>query len=84
MKTSADLVFKPDGTCVGLSTEIIDLALLGHLCVRRAFTVEFDNEKQAWRVKDKRGFPLFTSPSRQECIDWERQYFDNRIERGHS
>ena len=74
----ASLLFKPDGTCAGLYTEVIDLSLLGRLRIMRAFTVEFDNDKQAWRVKDGRGFALFTSPSRQECLDWEKQYFSRK------
>jgi hypothetical protein len=71
----ASIVFKPDGTGHGLYTEVIDLTRLGRLKVERATTITFDNRLQVWRVKDRTGFPLFTSPSRETCLDWERQYF---------
>jgi hypothetical protein len=80
----ASLVFRPDGLCVGMYTELIDLSKLGHLRVRRATRIEFDDGKQAWRVKDRNGFALFTAPSRRQCLAWERQYFNSKIEREHS
>lgn len=81
MGETASLVFRPDGLCVGLYTEVIDLSKIGRLSVRRASRIDFDDERQVWRVRDRRGFPLFTSPCRQECLEWERLYFDRRIER---
>lgn len=81
MSESASLVFRADGTAVGLYTEIIDLQSLGILRIERVSRIVFDDSRQVWRVKDKRGFPLFTSPSRQECLDWEGKYFDNQLER---
>ena len=74
----ASLVFKPDGTGRGLYTEVIDLTCLGRLKVERATTITFDNRCQVWRVKDRTGFPLFTSPSRETCLDWEKQYFQEK------
>ena len=71
----ASLVFAPDGTARGLYTEAIELWRLGRLRVRRATTITFDNRLQAWRVRDRTGFPLYTSPSRQTCLDWEHTYF---------
>jgi len=56
----------------GLYTEAIDLTSLGRLKVERATTITFDNRLQVWRVKDRTGFPLFTSPSREACLDWEK------------
>ena len=76
----ASIVFKPDGTGHGLYTEVIDLTSLGRLKVERATTITFDNRLQVWRVKDRTGFPLFTSPCRETCLDWERQYFNTREE----
>ena len=81
MSESASLVFKPDGTCAGLYTEMIDLTQLGRLQVKRVSNIVFDNEKQAWRVKDERGFPLFTAPTRRQCLEWEGMYFDSKQER---
>lgn len=78
MSETANLVFKQDGTCAGLYTEMIDLTQLGRLQVKRVSNIVFDNEKQVWRVKDKRGFPLFTAPSRRDCLEWEKQYFSRK------
>jgi hypothetical protein len=79
----ACIMFKPDGTGHGLYTEVIDLSCLGRLKVERATTITFDNRLQAWRVKDRKGFSLFTAPSRRECLEWERQYFESQEEVRH-
>ncbi len=76
----ASIVFKPDGTGHGLYTEVVDLTSLGRLKVERATTITFDNRRQVWRVKDRTGFPLFTSPSRETCLEWEKQYFMGKEE----
>ena len=79
-RNQAAITFTPDGTGHGLYTEVIDLSCLGRLRIERATTIEFDNRGQVWRVKDRTGFSLFTSPSRETCLDWERQYFNTREE----
>ncbi len=70
------LIFTPEGTGQGLYSEQIDLSTLGILHIERATTIEFDNRAQAWRVRDRDGFAMFNSPSRQECLDWEARYFE--------
>jgi len=75
MTKTMTLTFKPAGQVQGLYAELIDLQQLGRLHVRRATRIEFDNQKQVWRVRDTDGFPLYTSPSRQTCLDWERRFF---------
>ena len=80
MNELASLVFKPDGSCVGLYTEVIDLTSLGTLRVKRASRIEFDDEKQVWRVKVRKGFPLFTALTRRECLEWEKGYFSRKAE----
>lgn len=80
MRETASLIFKPDGRVVGLYTEVIDLQDLGVLHIKRASRIEFDDSKQAWRVKDRKGFPLFTAPSRRQCLEWEQKYFNNKLE----
>ena len=82
MNAMASLIFTPKGMIRGTYSEVIDLACLGRLKISRATRIEFDNIKQSWRVKDMKGQPLFTAPSRRECLEWEQQYFDNKIERG--
>ena len=75
---SAVVTFKPDGTGHGLYTEVIDLSCLGLLRVERATSIEFDNSRQVWRVKDRKGCALFASPSREACLTWEKAYFNSR------
>jgi hypothetical protein len=72
------IIFTPDGQGRGLHTEAIDLGLIGPLVIERATRIEFDNEAQYWRVHDNTGFAMFNSPSRQECLDWERQYLESQ------
>ena len=79
-RSSAVITFKTDGTGHGLYTEVIDLSCLGRLRVERATRIEFDNRRQVWRVKDRTGFALFTSPSREACLKWEKEYFNSREE----
>ena len=74
MSETTSLVFKPDGTCVGLYTELIDLTEIGRLHVNRVTNIEFDNNWQVWRVKNLQGKALYESPSRQKCLKWEQTY----------
>ena len=72
---AAVLRFRPDGTGCCLYTEALDLAALGRLRIRRASRVEFDNGSQLWRVWDREGRELYSSPSRADCLRWERDCF---------
>ena len=81
MNDSATLIFMPDGTAVGLYTEAIDLQSLGVLRIKRASRIEFDDSRQAWRVKDRKGFPLFTAPTRRQCLEWEQKHFTTKLEK---
>jgi len=58
----------------GLYTEVIDLTQLGRLQVRRATTITFDNAASLAREGPDR-VSLFTSPSREKCLEWEQAYF---------
>ena len=80
---SIAITFTPDGNGHALYTEAIDLREIGPLAIRRATTIEFDNNSQYWRVRDPTGFPLFNSPSRDACLDWERQYLDQQEDMKH-
>ncbi len=77
------ITFTPDGTGHAIYTEAIDLAAIGGLSIQRATSIEFDNQTQYWRVTDPTGFALFNSPSRQACLDWERQYLQSQEDLKH-
>jgi hypothetical protein len=68
------LIMAPDGTARCLWTEAVPLQELGRLDIQRAMSVEFDNRLQAWRVFDPEGDCLYCSPSRDNCLAWERQH----------
>lgn len=80
MKTEVVLTFNPDGTAQGLYTEAISLHELGRLCIQRASTIEFEDSIQQWVVRSPEGAELHQSPSRQLCLDWEREFFNKRKE----
>jgi hypothetical protein len=75
---TATLFVLPNGTIQGLYTEVIDLATLGALHIERATSVEFDNIAQRWRVLNRAGQCLYDSPSREECLRFEHEFFTDR------
>lgn len=78
------ITFTPDGTGRALYTEAIDLGRLGRLSIRRATRIEFDNSAGVWKVYMPYGrFALFSSPSRQACLDWETQYLETQENHAH-
>jgi hypothetical protein len=70
------LHFQPDGTGVGLYTEHIDLREIGSLEVVRASEIEFNDTTQQWEVFDYTGKRVFTEHSREACLRWERETFN--------
>ena len=70
----------PDGTIKGLYTEALDLNTLGLLEVKRALAIEFDNPAQVWRVFDPYGRNVYESPSREDCLAWEREHLNQVLE----
>ena len=85
MSTPHALIFTSDGLGHGLHTERIDLGRIGDLQITRASQVEFDNHAGLWRVLLPPGQqPLFSHPSREVCLDWERAYLQEREDRKHN
>jgi hypothetical protein len=70
------LAFYEDGTARGLFSEQIDLSTIGRLEMARASNVEWNNRWECWQVNDLDGRQLFTAHSREECLKWERSYFE--------
>ena len=70
----AVLTFDPRGKGSCLYTEMIDLHAVGALEISRASTVEFNNARQKWEVKNLKGKVLFFSKFRAVCLEWEREH----------
>lgn len=65
-----------DGNIRCLYTDEIDLPQLGRLQVSRASHVEFDNYLRRWTVTSvKTGKRLHLAQTREQALDWERQYY---------
>ena len=78
-----NIIFTTEGVGRCLYTEAISLDQIGKLSVERASQVEFCNRLQAWRVSVE-GSVLFCAPTRQQCLSWERQYFESQEELKHN
>lgn len=70
------LHFQPDGFGAGLYTELVDLREIGLLEVSRASEIEFNDATQEWEVFDYTGRKVHSDPSREACLRWERQTFN--------
>jgi len=79
----AAMIIMPDGSCECLHTELIDLARLGQLEIRRATDIVFDNQAQEWVVKDMDSSELFRHASRETCLAWERSHINKREDEKH-
>lgn len=82
MSIKSVLSVDSDGTIRGLWTEDVPLESIGRLSMQRASHVEFNETTQLWEVwiaGKQTETPAFTSPSRQACIDWERNYFHDQF-----
>ncbi len=74
----AILHFLKDGTIEGIYTEAINLGCLGRLQVERLSAIEFDSDAQLWRIWSPDQQCLHASPSREECLNWEWDYFSEK------
>jgi hypothetical protein len=82
-KRMTAITFTTDGIGHALYTEAIDLSVIGALEIQRATTIEFDNKKQRWLVKDGMGATVFSHASRLACLDWERDWLQRKEDARH-
>lgn len=75
-------IFLRDGIITGLYDDTIPLMNLGTLSVKRASTIEFDNACQKWVVALPNGKEIFSHPLREECLFFEKQFFENLMTSG--
>ena len=71
-----NISFDASGVGACFYTEAIDLHEIGTLEMIRASTIEFNRQSQQWEVKDNAGAILHSNPSRQQCLQWEHQHFN--------
>lgn len=76
------ITFALDGTARCLWTEAVPLHELGRLAVQRASTVEFESLTQRWAVRlaSNPGAVAFSDPSRDVCLQWERNKLNALLE----
>jgi hypothetical protein len=72
------ITFHSDATASCLHTDAIPLQSLGHCRTRRASWIDFNEHTQEWEVRfDPHATTAeYSNPSRQDCLNWERNYFD--------
>jgi hypothetical protein len=73
--TNHVITFNLNGTAHCLWTEAVPLHQLGRLEIHRASQVEFNSSKQVWEVRlaSNPGAVAFSHPSRDTCLQWERE-----------
>ncbi len=72
MLSVIDFTEQGQGKC--LYTEAVDLRTLGRLRCERASLLEFNDQSQQWEVAEPDSARvLFTHPSRDKCLQWERR-----------
>jgi len=70
------LTFDHSGTGSCLYSELIDLTQIGSLQMRRASTIEFNNDTQRWEVRNPKGKRVYFSKFRAVCLAWELDHFN--------
>ena len=74
--TPVNLSFDTAGIGTCFYTEVIALNEIGALEITRASTIEFNANSQAWEVRNVDLQVLFSDPSRNQCLQWEQQHFN--------
>ena len=76
------ITFPLSGRAKALYTEDINLRSLGALHIERATQIEFNNATQQWDVLNLDAKPLFSSVSREDCLDWEQLEYNHQTMKG--
>jgi len=72
-----------EGKC--LWSESFDIHSLGELRIHRASKIEYNSDDQEWSVYvGSEQTPRYSNQSRQNCIDWEHGYYNERIRNGNT
>ena len=74
--TIMNLSFDTTGTGTSFYTEAIALNEIGTLEITRASNIEFNENSQAWEVRNLENQVLYTEQSRHRCLEWEQQNFN--------
>jgi hypothetical protein len=76
--------FSADGAGQAVYTEALPLSELGQLSMRRASSVEYNENSQQWQVRfaDDHSEVAFSHESRRACIEWEIATLNNRLIHG--
>jgi hypothetical protein len=78
----ATIFIRPDGRIEGLYSDAIPLQQLGKLSVTRATTIEFDPLRQEWVVALPDGKEVYSHPSREQCLKWEKTFCEALLSEG--
>ncbi len=75
------LLITPEGDVETLYTEQIDLRAFGKLRVERASNVEFDDDKQGWRVLYPNNIIMTEEvfATREAALAWEVRYLQKQL-----
>lgn len=77
---SAVINIRPDGTMQCLWTDSLPLHEFGELHVKRASTIEFNTDKQAWEVRmEGSNTVVFSHASRAICVAWEIETINQQL-----
>lgn len=73
---------EPSGTVRSVYSDKLSLAGHGTMEVKRASTIEFNSASQQWEVRwAGESDPVFSDPSRDECVKWEVERLNERLAR---
>lgn len=73
------ITISEDGTARCVYTDAFPLRDLGTLSVKRASTIEFNEDRWEVRLASAPGVVAFSHQSRAECLAWEHQQVETTL-----